>query len=328
MCFKEVLPNIFIGTIEEKRVSQASSNVYIIKDNDQGLLIDCGYDGEISRNFITNGLAYLGIDVQKLKILITHSHVDHIGSIEYWLSQGATLLMSEMELLAAIKNKRIDWARAVLYGINKFEYNHILTDSEKKIIPQDFFTENTPYTKLSANDKITIGEYNFTVQLYSGHSDAQTCLWEEQKNFMFCGDQVLLSGCPTINAWSLPNGYLKAFFDSLQSIKQLDCSILLPGHGPILRSDDDSINLAINSNRQEYNRLIERLLDILQTAEEPHTVIEIVSRLYGNSWHDYFSGHLRRKSVMTNKVYACLTHLVETSIIKCTQSDGTVYYSL
>lgn len=328
MGFKEVLPNIYLGVIEEKRVSQPSSNVYIIKGDQRSLLIDCGYDGEISRNFIGQGLVDLGIRVDCLDILVTHAHVDHIGSMDYWLSQGARLFMHSEEFAGAIRNTRMSAERAHLYGITPFEYKYNLTADEKNVAAQPTIHADTPYTPVEEGDVLSFGGYELTVRVFRGHADAQVCLWAREQKFMFSADQVLLSGCPTMNAWTLPGRYLQRFLDSLQEIKKMDCELLLTGHGPLLKKSDYSIELALNNNEYEYRRLADKLVEILQESEEARTVIELVSRLYGARWEDYFTGNMRRKVIMTNKAFACLEYLAATGRIAGVQRDGVWYYHI
>lgn len=107
-------------------------NWILLTEGDQITLVDTGYPGDRER--VEESLTSIGRRVEDVAaILVTHAHVDHLGSVE-WLHarSGAPVLMSEQETrharreylqqatekdvaLAALRNPRVlPWAVRIL----------------------------------------------------------------------------------------------------------------------------------------------------------------------------------------------------------------------
>lgn len=74
-------PLIYSIHVRFKNLGDGISNIYLIHDEDEWLMIDAGAPGEQSYGIITRALQEIGVDMSKLKLFLTHQHFDHSGQV-------------------------------------------------------------------------------------------------------------------------------------------------------------------------------------------------------------------------------------------------------
>ncbi|QOI11037.1 MBL fold metallo-hydrolase [Blochmannia endosymbiont of Colobopsis nipponica] len=146
------------------------------------------------------------------KILITHGHLDHVGSARV-LSRfyNAPIIGPHQEDRVLLENLS-NQAQA-------FSLQHI-----QPVIP-DFW--------LKENDLIKIGnEITFNVLHCPGHSPGHVIFWNKKYNFILMGDVLFKK---SIGRTDLPGGDIKQLINSIKKkiLPMNDNTIFLPGHGPI-----------------------------------------------------------------------------------------------
>jgi glyoxylase-like metal-dependent hydrolase (beta-lactamase superfamily II) len=182
------------------------STVTLIKEEDELLLIDTGYERESdlsqknkesNYNLLITLLQSNGINPADInKIFITHSHVDHYGGIEYfknakWYCYHQTL----DDLDDPIKDK------------------FITLNEDDQVIPNTIVLHTPGHTK--------------------GHS---SILWSDENKSI----RVAISGDAIINLAWLQSGYIWKFngdfYDTVEAKKSIKrllnlSDIIIPGHG-------------------------------------------------------------------------------------------------
>lgn len=163
---------------------------YIIGDekSKEAAVVDAGW--EIDK--LINAAKKEKLEIKK--IILTHSHYDHI--------QKADELASK--------------TNAAVY------FHEGDSDEIKKLIKNP----NIKIHKLKNNDEITIGKIKIKIMHTPGHSPGAICLLAENK--LITGDTLFVNA---IGRTDLPGGDPLQLFSSLQKLKKLDDGIeVYPGH--------------------------------------------------------------------------------------------------
>lgn len=107
-----------------------------------------------------------------------------------------------------------------------------------------------------------------------GHAPDHFCFFDETSRDLFCGDLARTGGTIVIPASR--GGSLRAYLQSLQRVRDLRPSRLLPAHGPAIDDPDTLIDHYV-AHRQARHRQITAAL-----AAGHHTPSAIVTQLYKN----------------------------------------------
>ena len=333
--FNEVMPNIYKCTIPAGRVLKYSTNIYLIKENSAGLLIDTGYASSNIRESIKAGLEKLGVDPKQTKIFVTHGHIDHYGNVDFCAQLGMQLLIQADEYRQAIMLETMSTHTAVLCGLDAEHYNERLARASKAL-------ENTPvqdqifkpldksiaYKTIQVGDTIDIGGYSLQVRGYRGHSICQICLYEAQHKLLFSADQLLLDTVPVIVSDELDQQLLKSFIGGLDDIDQLDCELILPGHSQALTKVGGEIDYAIAIIKADYQRLVDLLRGWVSEYQAGCTALNMACKLYKTTEYEYLEPRLEPKVVMLYKVFSVLEYMHDIHILKREIIDGRAVYSL
>lgn len=105
-----------------------------------------------------------------------------------------------------------------------------------------------------------------------GHAPDHFCFLDERSRGVYCGDLARLGGTVVIPASR--GGDLGQYLQSLERIRDLQPSRLLPAHGPIIEDPADLIDTYIRHRRERHAEILEAVADGL------HTPAEIVARVY------------------------------------------------
>jgi glyoxylase-like metal-dependent hydrolase (beta-lactamase superfamily II) len=124
---------------------------------------------------------------------------------------------------------------------------------------------------LGNGETIAVGNERIVAYETLGHSDDHVAFWREVDRSLFCGD--LIAGVGTV-VLSRTLGSLTRYLASLNRVRELAPSRLLPGHGPVI--EDPAIKI------QEYldHRAMRDRQIVAALASGPATVDDLVQRLY------------------------------------------------
>lgn len=141
------------------------------------------------------------------KILLTHSHWDHIADVAVLKDKYQVPVFIHGEDAENLKNPGADllpcWIE--IRGVNP---EHLITDTEK----------------------IILGELSFEVIFTPGHTPGGVCYYCEKEALLFSGD-TLFQG--TIGNLSFPTARPKLMWEALKRLAKLPPETkVFPGHGP------------------------------------------------------------------------------------------------
>ncbi len=266
-------------------------NAYLIED-DPLTLIDSGPNSERSLQELEQGLATLGHAVEDLELLVvTHQHVDHFG-LAATLAQRSG---AEVTALAALAPYLRDFETATELD-DRFAQRVMLRHG----IPTDVITAlrsvSASFRSWGAAVEITrpvrheeelrLRDRTLRVLHRPGHSPSDTVFVDESRAIMFAADHLLanISSNPLL-ARPLDAGpdftgprprALIDYMASLERTREMDLSLVLPGHGPPI-ADHTSL---IASRLYMHRRRAERIHGLI--AQRPLTAHEIATELWGN----------------------------------------------
>lgn len=179
-----------------------SSNVYVISDNDNFILIDPGfYDDNIKQHL----KEYSKLDA----ILLTHGHFDHI---------------------AAIDKIKKDYPEARVY-ISKEDYNNLFNPelNLSYIMNYDLFV--TSEVNQINNEFLYINTFVIKVISTPGHTNGSVMYYFVKENSLFTGDTIMKDSIGTTRYASGNDEQMKESIKKFVELNLSQDTIVYPGHG-------------------------------------------------------------------------------------------------
>jgi quinoprotein relay system zinc metallohydrolase 1 len=93
--------------------------------------------------------------------------------------------------------------------------------------------------------ELQVGNHTLQVLALDGHTAADLVLHDKTTGVLFCGDLCFSERAPTT-----PNADISRWLVALQSVSDAGASLIVPGHGPVIREGDDA--LALNAAYLEW----------------------------------------------------------------------------
>ena len=187
------------------------SNVYLLEDDDP-MIVDTGTGMNVGPTLsaISKVVPLRNIG----RIVLTHSHYDHIGGAEV-LSEatGATLYLHEAE------------ADPLMAGDTSLTVSTMFGKGVGSI-------EVEP---LQEGQKLRCGSSAFEVLHTPGHSPGSIALVDVEASRAIVGDTVFCDG--GVGRWDLPGGDFEKLKTSLKRLGALGLRSMYPGHGSYADGD-------------------------------------------------------------------------------------------
>ncbi len=225
-----------------------TSNVWILHDGDEAVLIDAGFGDDSS---VGERLAYLERELGELRvhtIAITHHHSDH--------SSGGRRLSERLG--AEIAMNPLD---EVLLHTPQ-EGNEDLPDdrelSERARLWRQEALATEVHRPLADGESFSVGGLTVRAVHTPGHTAGHTCYLVEETGVLFTGDTILGVGTSAISP--PPAGDMGQYLESLERIGSLGASLLAPGHGPVVRDPTAKVRELLD-HRHGRDRQILDLID-------------------------------------------------------------------
>lgn len=318
---REVYPGIYLNEIPLPNNPLKILNSYIILSEDRPLILDTGFNREVCKDALNEGIRELGIDLKKTDLVLTHMHMDHTGLADYLWEQGCKVYIGKKD--GILLNNYRSSPELVIDELSKgLNLNKKIGAKEIEafdIVPMEIFE----YTPLQEGDFLEVGPYKLEVIDIPGHSPGHIGLYERKHKLFFGGDHILNEITPNITFWHYKIDSLGNFIKSLNKIRQFDIDWVLPAHRSLIRDHRQRIDQLIEHHRE---RLVE-ITGILRDGKM--TVIETAAKMHWDltykKWSDF---PLTQKWFASGEAMSHLEHLVyqgEAQRVKC---DGKCYYEL
>jgi len=183
------------------------SNIIYIKSGDHEVLVDAGtglYASSLDKDLQTQGSSLESIT----DVVLTHSHIDHIGGVIPLLERGSPKLYLH---------------KAEAEPINSGDMSHTLGDT--------FGADLPPFkidVMLEEGDLIDFGDVKLRVFHTPGHSAGSVVMRVEDTGILITGDTLFPGG--SFGRVDFPTGSPEKLVESLKRISEMDFEIGLPGH--------------------------------------------------------------------------------------------------
>lgn len=315
--FRLVLPLPFPGL---DRV-----NAYMLLDDAAPTLVDCGIfnphpAGEHGWFDLTSELAEAAIEVPHLRrLVVTHPHIDHYGMAgrvvdaarcELWMHDFAT---EEIEVyrhpLRAIQDLR---EMLVDHGVDSDELDDVTAFEDLRGF---IFRVVEPTRRLAGGESFDAAGRTWSIVHTPGHSRAHICLWSASDGILISGDHLLPTITPHIDfRRGADDDPLGDFLASLETIEELEPSLVLPGHG---RPFEDGAERARAIERHHHRRL-GSILQVIRRS--PRTAEEITDEVFGDALLNV------QRRLALGEALAHLAYLRKRGEVERIDDNGTYKY--
>ncbi|MDZ7760208.1 MAG: MBL fold metallo-hydrolase [Desulfovermiculus sp.] len=299
----QIRENIFRITVPMPKNPLKYLNAYVLRGQDRTCLIDTGLNRDSCRQALHQGLEELSVDIQTLEVFITHMHSDHSGLAPALNAQGAMVMMSEADGQVLIQPA--DW-EGILYFAS---LNGLPDDQLQQTIDTHPGFKYRPQgeiviTEIGEGDVIECAGMELNCLLTPGHTKGHLCLYEPDQGLLFAGDMLLEEITPNISQWRPGRNPLGEYLDSLDRLKDLDLSLVLPGHRRLFSTPKKRIE----ELKTHHHKRLEEVRAIVRT--HPGNAFDIASRM---SWDlntpDWEKFPLAQKWFATGEALAHLSYL-------------------
>jgi hydroxyacylglutathione hydrolase len=207
------------------------NNTYLLVDDGKGTLIDAGVGAESHLAALAAALASQGAVLTA--VVATHAHTDHVS--------GAPAL-------------------AAAYPAARFQ---------KMPWPERDRTQAIDWRPLADGDRIGVGAHAVEVVHTPGHAPDHIALWYEKSRTVFVGDLIVPGASVMIP--STRGGNLSAYLASLDRVRQLGATRLLPAHGAEVSDPDLTLRAAVAHRLQRERQ-------VLAAVEAGHDTVPAITQ--------------------------------------------------
>ncbi|MEO8458761.1 MAG: MBL fold metallo-hydrolase [Chloroflexota bacterium] len=289
----EITPHIHSIPVSEQGfyTGPQSPNVFLIRDGDEGALIDSGFGDEPTIKARVDFLKDHA-DVRIRYIILTHHHFDHAGGA----AQLRTATNAEIMLHPDEQKLLDDWQSDAPQDIELPEEAKELREKVAKFREQAADAE--PVHHINGGDELSVGSLTLRIVHTPGHTLGSVCIYIPQEKALFTGDTAIGLGSVAISP--PPHGDMALYLKSLDNLKTLDSAVMLPGHGPAVNNVGAKLDELI-SHRLDREKQIIKLMQ-----KGKRTVKAMLSAIY---------------SELDKRMYPSATRQIEAHLAKL-ESEG------
>ncbi|MFC2032462.1 MBL fold metallo-hydrolase [Chloroflexota bacterium] len=330
----EILPGIYRIPLPLHGSSLSYINTYLIRGDNERLLIDTGWDSEETLSSLKRQLAETGTDLKDItQVIATHTHADHY-SLAHRLKKtsGAKLIMHHLE--ADLIRSRFMQMDRFIQQLDEWSYRHgWLPDKADEIqtaswaIPKSLIRAE-PDIELRGDETISIGSFRLKVLWSPGHSPGQICLYEPMQKVLFSGDHILPNITPhiSLNSDAFPESNpLGDFLHSLDTLIKLEVNLVLPGHEQPFTGLQSRIEKLIHHHHERNSEILSTLKAEPKTGYQISTEITWMSDINPLGWHE-LSPQNKRMALL--ETLAHLEFMRFKGKLSKSPQDGILYYQL
>ena len=210
---------------------------YLIKDGDDTVLVDCGWNTDSAYAALEDGMKEHGSHPNEItKLVITHVHPDHYGMA------GRLKQLSSCELVLHEKDAEVITSR---YFAPKNLMDDMASFMESNGVPPldtpnmsrgsmgmiGMVSAVPPDTAVKGGETFKVGDFDFEIIWTPGHSPGHIVLYEPNRKILLTGDHILPTITPNVSIHAQTHGSpLGDYMRSLRLLIDLDVEIVLPAH--------------------------------------------------------------------------------------------------
>lgn len=273
MLLKKITENIDKITVRFAG-GMGEANCYLFGGDNGYTLIDTGmYDPTAIASWeeLLNG----GLEIEK--IVLTHTHQDHIGLAHWFQQKGVPVYTSrlgkeEME-------KRRD--PGLMQRLDEMLKSHGAPGIPKKLMEKDesFIYDFEPDGVFDSGEMVQIGNDSYEVIWTPGHAPDHYCFYQHEQQIMIAGDHILHEISPVIGLWLAEENMnpLGQYYESLEKMNKYPAKLTVTGHG----AEVPDLQLRSGEIKRSHDSRLEQVQTIVRGKEM--TAFEICQEIYGRN---------------------------------------------
>jgi glyoxylase-like metal-dependent hydrolase (beta-lactamase superfamily II) len=247
-------------------------------------LVDCGIGTPEAYAALRQGLHDAGVDPARLRLLVTHGHVDHAGNAARLRREHGVRLSAPREEAPFIETFRRDAEERNARFLDALLRHGVPVEVASAIGGRsqgiDLHLEDTPIeAPVRDGERVVLGDTEARVVLAPGHTPGSILL-ETESNQLVSGDTLLEH--ITSNAIELKDddrGRYRQYLRTLDGLRRHVGREVLPGHhAPFLLTDT-----LLDGHEAKHAR---RRAKVLAQLDAPRTAWELLPRVLPHLAHD------------------------------------------
>jgi len=284
-------------------------------------LVDTGPATAAAYEALAAGLHDNGVETSDLEaILVTHSHVDHVGNLARLVSESSAATYGHQSAVVLPMDRAATEERTnafILRTLKTFGAPQSVIDATAAA--RDSIKSMTSFVALDHPLEHGDQALGFSVHHVPGHSASDTLYLDESRRVAFTGDHLLKKASPTPLLRVAADGTrirsLLEYQESLAYTKALPIELCYPGHGAAFANHADVIDRWVARLENRTSRVLEFV------REQPLTPMEICERLYPD---------LDPSTIYVGLAVAIghLDVLEERGLAICDESNGILRYTV
>ncbi len=315
-------PDVFCIRVPLPGNALKTVNSYVVRDGNDILVIDTGFNAPESYDALVGGFAELGFKASDANLFITHSHPDHYSLAEKLGCAGVFLHADTYDEIKYVIDGTCDWVQAdttIEMGFNPEEVETIARTS-----PLGAQACRTLFeaTTLDEDDMLQVGRFSFKPIYTPGHCPGHLCLYLPERELLFTGDHILFDISPNISHWAWSVDTLAEYKRSLAKMRDLPVSLALPGH----RKPRNEIALRVDELLRHHESRLEECLGAIGLVEG-QTACDIAQHISWAHSSSFLDMGLTQRLFAASETRAHVEHLVALGLVKRERIDGIVRYS-
>lgn len=255
-------PEIFKIEVPFENVVTTETNVYVVRDGADVLIVDMGAPTDEAQAVLENALNEIGVDLSSAKVFFTHLHYDHSGLLERMLPLETEIHIGAREFKcadAAFADELCDFVSRRISD-EGMPRDKVLFMSELIEIATPINKDGRNIIEMHDGDSIEVGNTVFYAKDLPGHTRGMMGLYDPHSGVFFSGDQLLFIVTPTCAVFLDGTDSLDTYEHSMRRLLGLDIELLLHSHGEI--RDDFRQRADIIADSRERRRIeIEKIVE-------------------------------------------------------------------
>lgn len=260
-----------------------SANAWLFPGT-QPALIDCGIGTPAGHAALMAGLQQAGVDPVRLRLFVTHGHIDHAGNAQALQREHGVALQATRKETRFIETFRADAPRrhaafAKALGTHGCPQN-VVDAAQQRAEHLDNMMQDTPIQHdLADGQKLLLGDTEATAHHTPGHTPGST-VFLTMDNDVVTGDTLLEH--ITSNAIELldrDRGRYHQYLQTLDGMRRFVGCRALPGHhAPFALTD-----ALLDGHLDKHHR---RSAKVLACLDRPKTAFQLLPEVLPHLAHD------------------------------------------